>query len=126
MPVHPELTEIVRAAASLLPRTRRAIARCRTEAEPGGDLARECGGVVREYVALWERLERVPPDELSHRVGRLLACQMELTSQAAHLAFRVRDEAWPMLAARFGDGQGSVADELLYLAADLSRPSPVG
>jgi hypothetical protein len=126
VPAYPELTEIVRAAASLLPRTRRAIARCRTDPDPGGELARECGDVVREYVALWERLQVLPRDELSHRVARLLRCQMELIAQASHLAFRIHDETWPRMAAHFGDGQGAAADELLYLAADLSRPSPVG
>ena len=121
VPAYPELTEIVRAAAGLLPRTWRAIARCRTDPDPGGDLARECGGVVREYVALWERLQALPPDDLSRRVGRLLRCQMELTAQASNLAFRIRDDAWPRMAAHFGDGQGAAADELLYLAAALSR-----
>ena len=118
--VDPRLADAIRGGASLLPRMRVAIDRCRTEPAPKGDLARECGDLVHAYTALSERVRELPRTELSAQVDRLLSCQLEIAGNAARLAFRIHDENWPALAARFGDG-AVVGDELLYLAAAVSR-----
>ncbi len=117
--VDPRLAEAVRGGASLLPRMRVAIERCRTERYPKGDLARECGDLVCAYTALSERVRELPPTDLGTQVDRLLSCQMEIAAMAAQLAFRIHDENWPSLAARFGDGS-AMGDDLLYLAAAVS------
>ena len=114
------LVEVIRGGASLLPRMRVAIERCRTEPSPKGDLARECGDLVRAYTALSERVRDLPKTAFGNHVDRLLCCQLEIAGNAAYLAFRIHDENWPALAARFGDGSAS-GDELLYLAAEVSR-----
>jgi hypothetical protein len=119
--VDAELADIIRGGASLLPRMWRAIERCRTDPAPKGDLARECGNLVRAYTELSERARQLPSTELVQRVDRMLTCQLHTAAQASSLAFRVHDSRWPALAARFGDGQGPVSDELLYLAAEVSR-----
>lgn len=116
-----ELAEIIRAGATLLPRMWRVIERCRTEPAPRGDLAAECGDLVRAYTQLSERARQLPATEHTRRVDRLLDCQLHTAAYASALAFRVHDAAWPTLAARFGDGRGPVADELLDLAAEVSR-----
>ena len=113
--VDPGLADAIRGGASLLPRMRVAIERCRTEPAPKGDLARECA-----YTALSEKVRELPATELGAHVDCLLNCQLEIAGMAATLAFRVHDETWPLLAARFGDGATS-GDELLYLAAAVSR-----
>ena len=118
-----ELAAIIRGGATLLPRMRRAIERCRTDPAPKGDLARECGELVHAYTALSERARQLPASELADRVDRILTCQLETVAQAASLAFRIHDAGWRALAARFGDGQGPVADELLRLAAETARPA---
>lgn len=118
--VDPRLADVIRGGASLLPRMRVAIERCRTERSPKSDLARECGDLVHEYTALSERLRALPSTDLGAQVDRLLNCQLEIAGSAAQLAFRLHDESWPSLAARFGDGV-AVGDELLYLAAALTR-----
>ena len=119
--VDAELADVIRGGATLLPRLWRAIERCRTDPAPKGDLARECGNLVRAYIELSDRLRFLPRSEIVDRVDRMLICQMHTAAQASYLAFRVHDSRWPALAARFGDGQGPVADELLYLAAEVSR-----
>jgi hypothetical protein len=118
--VDPRLADAIRGGASLLPRMRIAIDRCRTEPSPKGDLARECGDLVQAYTALSERVRQLPRTELGAQVDRLLSCQLQIAGNAAYLAFRIHDENWAALAARFGDG-GVVGDELLYLAAAVSR-----
>ena len=118
--VDPRLADAIRGGASLLPRMRIAIARCQTEPSPKGDLARECGDLVQAYTALSERVRDLPATDLSAHVDRLLTCQLEIAGMAASLAFRIHDENWPRLAARFGDG-AVVGDELLYLAAAVSK-----
>jgi hypothetical protein len=119
--VDAELADVICGGAALLPRMWRAIERCRTDPSPKGELARECGNLVRAYVELSERARLLTQTELVVRVDRMLVCQMHTAAQASSLAFRVHDSRWPALAARFGDGQGPVADELLYLAAEVSR-----
>jgi hypothetical protein len=121
MGAEPELADAIRGGASLLPRMRVALERCRTEPAPKGDLARECGSLVSAYTELSQRVRALPRSELADRVDRLFTCQLEIAGQAAHLAFSVHGASWPALAARFGDGS-YVADELLYLAAEISRP----
>ena len=121
MVVDAELADVIRGGATLLPRLWRAIERCRTDPAPKGELARECGNLVRAYIDLSDRLRFLPRSEIVERVDRMLICQMHTAAQASSLAFRVHDSRWPALAARFGDGQGPVADELLYLAAEVSR-----
>jgi hypothetical protein len=118
--VDTELADIIRGGASLLPRTWRAIERCRTDPAPKGELARECGSLVREYTDLSDRARLLPRTDLADRVDRMLTCQMHTVAQASALAFRIHDSRWPSLAARFGDGQGQVSDDLLYLAAQVS------
>ena len=118
--VDPRLVDAVRGGASLLPRLRLVIDRCRTEPSPKGDLARECGELRHAYTALSERVRALPPTDLGAQVDRLLSCQLEVAANAAYLAFRIHDENWPTLAARFGDGTAA-GDELLYLAAAMSR-----
>ena len=75
---------------------------------------------MRAYTALSDRVRALPPTDLGAQVDRLLSCQLEVVSTAAHLAFRVHDQNWAALAARFGDGTVA-GDELLYLAAAVSR-----
>lgn len=96
-----------------------AINRCRTEPSPKGDLARECGDLVQAYTALSQRVRELPATDLGAQVDRLLSCQLEIAGNAAYLAFRIHDENWPSLAARFGDGVRA-GDELLYLAAAVT------
>ncbi len=117
--VDPRLADVIRGGASLLPRMQRAIDRCRTEPSPKGDLARECGELRHAYTALSETVRALPSTELGARVDRLLSCQLEVAANAANLAFRIHDENWPALAARFGDGTAA-GDQLLYLAAVVS------
>jgi hypothetical protein len=119
--VDAELAEIIRGGATLLPRLWRAIDRCRTEPDPRADLAVECGDLVRSYLQLSLRIRRLPQSELARRVDRLLNCQLEMANAASTLAFRVHDSRWQALAACFGDGRGSSADDLIDLAAAVSR-----
>lgn len=121
MLVDAELAAVIRGAATLLPRLWRAIERCRTDPDPRADLAVECGDLVRSYLALSLRLRALPATELVLRVDRLLNCQLEVANAASVLAFRVHDSRWPALAEGFGDGRGSSADDLLDLAAAVSR-----
>jgi hypothetical protein len=118
--VDPRLADAIRGGASLLPRMRAVIMRCRTEPSPKGDLARECGDLVQAYTALSQRVRELPPTDLGDRVDRLLSCQLEIAGNAANLAFRIHDENWPALAARFGDGV-QAGDGLLYLAAAVTQ-----
>lgn len=116
----PRLADAIRGGASLLPRMRVAINRCRTEPAPKGALARECGDLVQAFTALSEQVRALPRTQLSAQVDRLLSCQLEIAGNAAYLAFRIHDENWPALAARFGDGVVA-GEELLYLAAAVAQ-----
>jgi hypothetical protein len=116
----PELSEIVRAAASLVPKVAHLIERCTTEADPGCELARACGEVSSVHWALQDRLATLSRTPLVEQVDRLLAYQLQLLAQASALAFRPRSAGWYRVAARFGDGWGEPADQLIRLAADLS------
>lgn len=117
--VDPRLVDAIRGGASLLPRMRVAIDRCRTEPAPKGDLARECGDLVQAYTTLSQLVRELPRTDLATQVDCLLSCQLLIAGNAASLAFRVHDENWPSLAARFGDGVAA-GDELLYLAAAMT------
>jgi hypothetical protein len=113
------LAEIVRAAATLVPEVARVIQRCTTSVDPGCELARACGEVASAYSALHMRLADLPRTSLVDEVDRLLNYQLHLLVQASGLAFRPRSPGWDRVAARFGDGWGEPADELIRLAARL-------
>lgn len=114
-----EVRVLVRAAATLVPKLARCVARCTTEADPGQDLARACGAVASSYLTLQRDLERMPRSGLVDELGRLLDYQQLVLAQAASLAFRPRSTGWYRLAARFGDGWGEPAARLIELAALL-------
>jgi hypothetical protein len=115
-----ELGAVVRRAASLLPAVARAVERCRTDPDPGQDLARACGSLVSRYGALREELSALPATALRDRVDRMLHLQQRIVAVASQLAFRPRSPRWPQLARSFGDGLTDSADELLALAARCS------
>ncbi len=112
-----ELADIIRYGAGMLDDVEDAVRRCRTEPDPGADLAKTCGTLVSGYLTLRRRLGALPATPLSLRVDQLLKYALLLTDQASLLAFRPRDEHWQRLADEFGDGLGAPADELRALAA---------
>jgi hypothetical protein len=115
-----DLSDVICAGAALLPRVDYVVWRCRTDADPGGELARACGELVSKYCALRDRLSAMPRSALSSRVEQLLSYQQQIVRQASLLAFRPRDSHWPALATAFGDGAGAPTRELQRLAADLT------
>ena len=114
-----EVRVVVRAAATLLPRVWMIVERCRTEPDPGRDLARTCGSLSSCYNDLLERLLLLPSTELTERVDLLLRHELRLIREASLLAFRPHGPRWKGVAAAFGDGQTECSDELLQLAARL-------
>lgn len=114
-----ELRDVVRAAARLLPTLVAVVERCRTEPDPGQNLARACGSLVRDYGVLRTRLEDVPGSPLVAGVDRTLYLQQRIVHEASRLAFRPRTPRWAQLARSFGDGLTDSSDELLRLAARL-------
>lgn len=125
MLVDAELTRVIYDGAALLPRAWRAIDRCRTEPDPRGDLAVECGALVNSFVRLADDAADLAPSVVRSRVIELLNCQLEIVSAAAKLAFCQHGPAWPALAARFGDGRGPLSEELLQMAIDISMTGAV-
>ena len=117
--VDAELREVVRRGATLLPRLVALVERCRTEPDPGRDLARACGGVISEYGALRERLWPLPTSPLLERVDVLLRFEQRILDEAVRLAYRPHTDHWPTVAKAFGDGLTDSSDELLLLAARL-------
>ncbi|MDQ1731623.1 MAG: hypothetical protein QOK10_1782 [Pseudonocardiales bacterium] len=113
------LAEIVRAAATLVPKAARVIQQCTNSVDPGCELARACGEIASAYSALHLRLSDLPRTTLVDQVDRLLNYQLHLLVQASGLAFRPRGPGWHRVAANFGDGWGEPADELIRLAARL-------
>jgi hypothetical protein len=116
-PVRTETAEIILAAAALVPAVARLIDRCRTEPDPGCELARACGEAASRLCGLQQRLAVQSRDGLVDEVDALLTYQARLVTEASALAFRPRGPAWNRLAQRFGDGWGPPADALIELAA---------
>lgn len=114
-----ELRAIVREAASLLPAMVAAIEHCRTDPDPGQQLARRCGELVSAFTGLRDRLYDLPPSELVDRVDAMLRFEQRIAHEASRLAFRPHTDRWLRVAASFGDGLTDSADELLQLAAQL-------
>jgi hypothetical protein len=114
-----EVRSIVRAAATLLPRLCAVVERCRTEDDPGCDLARACGELSSAYHRLLERTLALPTTELTERIDLLLRHELRIVREAGLLAFRPHGPRWRHLAQSFGDGQTESSDELLRLAARL-------
>jgi hypothetical protein len=123
-PLDGGLADIIRYGAGMLDDVEDAVRRCRSEAEPGADLARTCGTLVSGYLTLRERLGALPATPLSLRVDQLLNYALLVTDQASLLAFRARDEQWQRLADEFGDGLGAPAEELRALAALTENRPP--
>jgi hypothetical protein len=111
--------EIVRAAATLLPRLAAVVEQCRTEPDPGRELARACGSVSSSYHQLRERLLSLPDTAMTQRLDVLLRHELRILEEATKLAYRPRTSRWPALSKAFGDGLTGPADELLLLAARL-------
>ena len=118
-PVGAELRLIVRAGATLLPQLAAAVERCRTEPDPGRDLARACGALSSAYNRLIEQLHLLPASPMTERLTLLLTHELRIVEEATLLAFRPHDHRWTALARAFGDGLTASADELLLLAARL-------
>ncbi len=116
-----ELAGIIRYGAGMLDDVEEAVRRCRTDRDPGADLAKTCGTLVSGYLALRTWLSALPRTAMTVRVDQLLNYALTVTDQASLLAFRARDEHWQQLADQFGDGLGAPAAELRSLA-DLSSP----
>lgn len=114
-----ELRAIVRQAATLLPAVVTSVERCRTDPDPGQDLARQCGRLGSQFAALRERLWSLPRSELVERVDTMLRLEQRVVHEASRLAFRPHTDRWFRVAASFGDGLTDSADELLHLAAQL-------
>jgi hypothetical protein len=122
--VGPELAFIIRHGAGMLDDVEYAIWRCCTDPHPNSALAKSCGTLVAGYLVLRRRLAELPPSPLTRRVDDLLHYAMEITGQAAKLAFRPHDSHWDKLAAGFGDGHlGAPADELRRLAVAIAEGS---
>lgn len=120
----PDLREVVRQAAMLLPRLTELVRRCRTEADPGVDLARSCGALVSAWGGLRLRVQRVRQSAATAHLDELLRVQQRIVAEASQLAFREHTARWSLVAAAFGDGLTESADELLGLAAALSGRLP--
>jgi hypothetical protein len=118
-----ELSDVVRAAAMLVPKVARLIDRCTSESDPGRELARACGEISSIHVALQLRLEVLPRTSLVLSIERLLNYQLQILRQASALAFRPRDHTWYRLAAGY-DSWGDPADEIIRLAARLCSAAP--
>ena len=114
-----ELRTIVQQAASLLPATVAVVERCRTDPDPGQDLARRCGQLGSAFARLRDQLSFLPRSELVDRVDTMLRFEQRIVHEASRLAFRPHTERWLRVAAAFGDGLTDSADELLHLAARL-------
>lgn len=119
--VDPELAEVIRAGAKLLPAVDRAIEHCRTVPDPGGGLAQECGDLVSAYLGLRKQVWKMPTSALVQKVEQLLNYEQQILQQASLLAFRPHDKYWVRLAKDFG-ASGGPSDELIQLAAEVSRP----
>jgi hypothetical protein len=109
--------DVVRQAATLLPRVVAVVERCRTESDPRQDLARACGTLIDEYGRLRDRLADLTTTSLIERIDAMLYLEQRVVDEAAHLAFQPRSDRWARVARSFGDGLTSSADELLALAA---------
>lgn len=118
--VSAELAEVIAAGSALIPDVELVVARCRTEPDPGRDLAVECGRIASAYFALRKRLWPMPKSELRDTIEGLLNYQQQLVEQASMLAYRPHDSHWDRLASRFGAGGGAPADELARLADQIS------
>ncbi len=120
MAANRDLSDVILRGAALVDEVELLVFRCRTEPDPGGDLARSCGRVMSRYCDLRQRLSEMPRSALAAQVERLLHYELRIVEQASLLAFRPRDRRWGDLATAFGDGVGAPADELRRLAAELA------
>jgi hypothetical protein len=116
-----ETAEVIRAAATLVPTVVHLIDRCKTEPDPGSELARACGETVSKLCALQARLSDQTSNALVRQVDLLLGCQVRLLAEASALAFRPRGPAWDRVAARFGDSWGAASDAFIDLAAQMQH-----
>jgi hypothetical protein len=114
-----DLSDVILSGAALLGQVEFLVYRCRTEPDPGGELARACGEVMSRYCELRQRLSSMPRSALATKVERLLSYELHIVEQASLLAFRPRDRHWSDLSTAFGDGTGAPADELRRLATEL-------
>jgi hypothetical protein len=115
----PDLCVVVRQAAMLLPRLTELVHRCRTEPDPGAELARSCGALASAWTRLSEQVQQAGPSAATLHLEQLLRVQQRITVEASQLAFREHTPRWERVAAAFGDGLTDAADELLLLAAEL-------
>lgn len=115
-----QLREIIREAATMVPEASSLVHRCRTERDPGQDLAVACGRVASAYFALRERVRSLTSTPQTKHVEQLLNFQQQVLEQASLLAFRPRDGHWHDLARRFGEDSSAPSDELLRLSRDTT------
>jgi hypothetical protein len=114
-----ELRAIVRQAASLLPALVAVVECCRTDPDPGQELARQCGELNSAFARLIDQLFLLPRSALVDRVETMLRMEQRIVHEASRLAFRPHTERWLRVAASFGDGLTDSSDELLHLAAQM-------
>lgn len=115
--IDPELRQIIKRGAELIPRVRDLVAACTAAEEATGALAKDVGSVASEFLAMRKKLWERTGDPLASEVEGLLNFHQQILEQASILAFRPRTGGhWADLAHRFGDGSGDSTRRLEQLA----------
>lgn len=117
--IDPELRQIIKRGAELIPQVKELVAKCTATEEATGELAHAVGTVASEYLAMRKKLWDRADEPLAAEVELLLNFHQQILEQASILAFRPRGGGhWDELAGRFGDGAGDSTKRLEQLAGE--------